>query len=174
MSLQESQNVEFKRIWRDEYLKTICAFANTDGGALYIGFDNNAKAIGLNDITTLTEVLPNKINNRLGLVESWGKGTNNIIDDCKKMGLPEPEYKYACHSVQIVFYKTTQEIKKLSTKEQILEALKKHNSLTREELASIVGVSSEAVKQHISNLKKEERLERVGSTKSGYWRVKGE
>ncbi len=28
----ESQCVEFKRTWRDEYLKVITAFANADGG----------------------------------------------------------------------------------------------------------------------------------------------
>jgi len=30
----ESQNVELKSNWRDEYLKVICAFANADGGKL--------------------------------------------------------------------------------------------------------------------------------------------
>lgn len=33
----ESQNVEFKSNWRDEYLKVICAVANVDGGRLIIG-----------------------------------------------------------------------------------------------------------------------------------------
>ena len=33
----ESQNVEFKSSWRDEYLKVISAFANSDGGELRIG-----------------------------------------------------------------------------------------------------------------------------------------
>ena len=28
----ENQNVEFKEQWRDEILKTVCAFANTGGG----------------------------------------------------------------------------------------------------------------------------------------------
>ncbi|MDG6250511.1 helix-turn-helix domain-containing protein [Methanocalculus sp.] len=28
----ESQNIEFKESWKDEYLKTLCAFANTNGG----------------------------------------------------------------------------------------------------------------------------------------------
>jgi predicted HTH transcriptional regulator len=37
LDLKESQAVEFKQIWKDEYLKTICAFANTDGGVLYLG-----------------------------------------------------------------------------------------------------------------------------------------
>ena len=32
----ESETVEFKRIWKDEYLKTLCAFANTSGGILFI------------------------------------------------------------------------------------------------------------------------------------------
>jgi len=36
MVFQESQTVEFKESWKDEYLKTVCAFANTDGGVLYI------------------------------------------------------------------------------------------------------------------------------------------
>lgn len=64
----ESQTVEFKQIWKDEYLKTICAFANREGGSLYIGLDDDAVVLGLEDIENLIEILPNKINNRLGLI----------------------------------------------------------------------------------------------------------
>ncbi len=32
MKHQESQNAEFKRTWRDEYLKVITGFVNGDGG----------------------------------------------------------------------------------------------------------------------------------------------
>lgn len=35
----ESQNVEFKSNWRNEYLKVICAFANADGGKLMIAMN---------------------------------------------------------------------------------------------------------------------------------------
>ena len=66
--LLESQTVEFKQIWKDEYLKTICAFANSEGGFLYIGLDDNSKVLGVENIEELLEILPNKINNRLGLV----------------------------------------------------------------------------------------------------------
>ena len=52
---------------------------------------------------------------KAGFVESWGKGTNNIIDDCLKMNLPEPEYRYTFASVQVVFYKTP-----LKTKDKII------------------------------------------------------
>ncbi len=67
-NLIESQIVEFKQIWKDEYLKTICAFANSEGGSLYIGLDDDAVVLGLEDIENLIEILPNKINNRLGLI----------------------------------------------------------------------------------------------------------
>ena len=32
----ETQNIEYKPSWRDEYLKVIVAFANKDGGELII------------------------------------------------------------------------------------------------------------------------------------------
>jgi ATP-dependent DNA helicase RecG len=36
----ESQNIEFKVSWRDEYLKWICGFANAHGGTIFIGKDD--------------------------------------------------------------------------------------------------------------------------------------
>lgn len=38
--MAEAQNIEWKESWRDEYLKMICAFINTEGGELYIGIDD--------------------------------------------------------------------------------------------------------------------------------------
>jgi predicted HTH transcriptional regulator len=35
----ESQNMEFKSNWRDESLKVISAFVNTDGGKLMIAMN---------------------------------------------------------------------------------------------------------------------------------------
>ncbi len=49
-------------------LKTICAFANSEGGVLYIGLNDDAEILGVENIEELIELLPNKINNRLGLV----------------------------------------------------------------------------------------------------------
>jgi len=30
---------------------------------------------------------------KAGLIEAWGRGTMKITDECKKAGLPEPEFK---------------------------------------------------------------------------------
>ena len=32
----ESESVEFKLIWKDDYLKQICGFANGNGGKSYL------------------------------------------------------------------------------------------------------------------------------------------
>jgi ATP-dependent DNA helicase RecG len=63
MKLQESQTVEFKESWRDEYLKTVCAFANTDGGVLYIGVNDKGEVVGVNNAQKLIEDLPNTVMN---------------------------------------------------------------------------------------------------------------
>ena len=47
--MAESQNVEWKETWRDEYLKWICGFANAQGGKIYIGTDDKGRVIGLRD-----------------------------------------------------------------------------------------------------------------------------
>ena len=44
---RETQTIEFKRSWHDEYLKWICGFANVQGGKLVIGVDD--KTGGSND-----------------------------------------------------------------------------------------------------------------------------
>lgn len=37
---RETQTIEFKQSWHDEYLKWICGFANAQGGKLVIGVDD--------------------------------------------------------------------------------------------------------------------------------------
>ena len=64
----ESQNVEYKQSWKDEYLKWICGFANAQGGTLYIGIDDNGNVCDLKDAKKLMEDIPNKIVNHLGIV----------------------------------------------------------------------------------------------------------
>lgn len=59
--MAEKQNIEWKAIWKDEYLAWICGFANAQGGKLYIGVDDNGTPIGLPNSKKLLEDLPNKI-----------------------------------------------------------------------------------------------------------------
>ena len=65
---QESQNIEYKQSWHDDYLKWICGFANAQGGRIYIGKDDSGKIVGIPKAKKLLEDLPNKIRDQLGLM----------------------------------------------------------------------------------------------------------
>ena len=133
----ESQTVEFKQVWKDEYLKTICAFANSDGGSFYIGVEDDGSIVGIKSVKSLLEVA--------GFVESWGKGTNNIVDDCLKMELPEPEYRYAFGAVQVSLYKTTPKTTSKTTKERLIGFIVEDNFISREVLANKLGIGINGV-----------------------------
>ena len=66
--MSESQNIEYKQTWHDDYLKWVCGFANAFGGTIFIGKDDNGKVTHLEDYKNLLEIIPNKIRDLLGLV----------------------------------------------------------------------------------------------------------
>jgi len=79
----ENQKVEYKSNWQDSYLKTIAAFANTEGGKLYIGIDDNGNVVPLKDVYKLLEDIPNKIKNHLGIIPkvfSENNGSTILIE----------------------------------------------------------------------------------------------
>ncbi|MDR0682819.1 MAG: putative DNA binding domain-containing protein [Dysgonamonadaceae bacterium] len=65
--MSESQNIEYKSSWHDDYLKWVCGFANAQGGKIYIGMDDAATLVGVEDKKTLMEEIPNKIKNNMGI-----------------------------------------------------------------------------------------------------------
>lgn len=67
---QESQKTEWKWSWQDEFLKWLCGYANTDGGTLYIGVNDDGYVVGVEDSKRMLESLPNKISDKLGIVAS--------------------------------------------------------------------------------------------------------
>lgn len=46
----ETENMEFKSAFTEEIYKEVIAFANTDGGVLYIGIDNDGNVVGLDNV----------------------------------------------------------------------------------------------------------------------------
>ena len=46
----EDKNTEFKREYVDDIKKALVAFANTDGGVVYIGIADDGSVIGVNDV----------------------------------------------------------------------------------------------------------------------------
>lgn len=123
--MNESQNIEFKQNWNDEYLKWIAGFANASGGKIFIGLDDSGKAVGLNKVYKLMEDIPNKIVNYLGIIADVNLlQTNNkhyIEINVSPSGVPI-SYKGVYH------YRsgnTKQELKGLALQQFILKRLGK-------------------------------------------------
>lgn len=66
--MSETQNIEYKQSWRDEYLKWICGFANANGGSIFIGKDDDGNVVGVTDTKRLLEEIPNKVRDVLGIL----------------------------------------------------------------------------------------------------------
>jgi ATP-dependent DNA helicase RecG len=48
--MKETQHIEWKESWRDEYLKWLCGFANADGGTLVIGKNDRGEVMGVPNV----------------------------------------------------------------------------------------------------------------------------
>lgn len=75
--------------------------------------------------------------------------------------------------------KTTQEttqkniLSKLNDNQQkIIGYIKEKPNITRNELASKLDITPDGVKYNLNKLVKDNILERIGSTKAGFWKIK--
>ncbi len=123
----ENQSVEYKLKWNDEFLKEICAFANAQGGTLYVGIDDNGKIQmrifedhielwnegNLPENYTIETLLhkhaskPRNLNiadifNKAGFIEAWGRGYKKIQDGFKAANLPMPVFKTVFGGVEVI------------------------------------------------------------------------
>jgi len=124
--MTESQNIEYKQAWRDDYLKWICGFANAQGGKIFIGMDDLGEVTGVDDYKKLMEDIPNKAVNHLGLmidVNHHKKGDKHYIEiDVPVSSVPIPYhgiYHYRSGS-------TKQELKGVSLQNWLLKKIGKH------------------------------------------------
>ena len=115
--MKESQKTEFKVSWRDEYLKHLCAFANTQGGSLFIGVGDDGKVVGAKECKKLLEDLPNKVINYLGIIVDV-----HLIEEAEKEYL---EIIVPQSSVPIAF-KGIYYVKSGSTKQELKGAELQH------------------------------------------------
>jgi ATP-dependent DNA helicase RecG len=111
---------------------------------------------------------------RAGMIEAWGRGIERILDACRSANVPEPELRYDPSGLWIVFsfpVSTTQEATQETTQEKIVALLRKTPTMTRRQMAEIVGISENGIKYHLDKLKSSGVIRHVGPTKAGHWEV---
>ncbi|MEW6218678.1 MAG: ATP-binding protein [Thermodesulfobacteriota bacterium] len=131
---------------------------------------------------------------RAGEIEAWGRGIQRVFEACREAGAPEPrlqvepgelwtEFPFSpTHSTDAAFAgprpqeakpsrMSAQETTQETTQEQIVAMLGQDPTLTREALASRIGITADGIKDHLGKLRQAGRIRHVGSTKKGRWEI---
>jgi ATP-dependent DNA helicase RecG len=155
----ENQNTEYKSIWRDEYLKWICGFANAGGGKLLIGVDDNGIYKGISNYKELLETLPNKIRDTMGIhaaVQLKVKGEAFYVE-IEVIAYDTPisyRGKYYMRNGS-----TLQELNGTSLYEFLINKAGKTWDNITEPNASLDDININSIKQFISDVKRTGRIE---------------
>ena len=116
-----------------------------------------------------------------GIIEKYGSGIKRVLESIKSYGLKEPSFKEIQDGFLVTCFKTAQKTaqkttqkttQKKSTKDKIIDILRENPTITRSEMAQLLGKSQNTIKDHLAALKSKNRVERIGSDRDGYWRVK--
>ena len=72
--MREGQTLELKLVWNENACKTVCAFANAEGGKLYLGYNDAGGLVGLKNAKADAENIPNTIRHKLDIFVSVHSG----------------------------------------------------------------------------------------------------
>ncbi len=101
--MPESQNIEWKSKWKDEYLEWICGYANAQGGKIYIGCDDDGNIVGLPNARKLLEDIPNKIRDVMGIIV----GVNLLNKDgLEYIEIDVPSYPIGISCKGVYYYRS--------------------------------------------------------------------
>lgn len=92
----ETENVEFKSQFTEELYKEVIAFANTDGGVIYVGVDDRGNAVGLTDVdrkyTRITNGVRDAIRPDVTLFVRYTIQDNKVVCITVSEGSNKPYY----------------------------------------------------------------------------------
>ncbi len=99
----ETESIEYKQLWSNDFLKVISAFANTNGGL--------PKPLLIEDLKREHRSIPrNKLLAQVfyqaGFIEAWGSGTIKIREMCFAQGADEPEFYVKGGGMEVILYPT--------------------------------------------------------------------
>jgi len=106
-------------------------------------------------------------------IEQWGTGTNEMIWETVKHGLPEPVFEDTKTSIIVTFRKfifDEEILKELNERQKkAIEYLKTKHKITTQEYVDLTKTSIATTKRDLGDLKKKKIVKFVGSPKTGYY-----
>lgn len=92
----ETENIEFKSQFTDNLYKEVIAFANTNGGVIYIGVDNKGNVVGIDDVdetyTRITNGIRDAIIPDVTMFIKYSVQDNKVINISVGEGAYKPYY----------------------------------------------------------------------------------
>ena len=121
-----------------------------------------------------------------GFIESWGRGIEKICSSCEREGLPLPDYTINPGDIMILFkapkdrivHSVTREVTEKVTDQltdtelQILGLIEEDPAYTSSVLAEKLSLSRKTIALWLKKLKEKNVIERIGSDRKGYWKIK--
>lgn len=110
-----------------------------------------------------------------GLIESWGRGTIKIIENCIEHGLPEPDFIEESGVMKIIFYKerwTEEKLKELGLNARQVKAIiyvKENGRITNKEYRELTGLSDEGSRIDLRELVKKGLLQIKSRGRNTYY-----
>ena len=121
---------------------------------------------------------------KIDVIENYASGVRRIFDDYAGFK-KQPDYYISNNGVILTLFNRNYEgqnegqnnvadlkLGVLKRRTKILKLIMENNNIKSSELKDILGVSKATIERDISKLKEEGRIEYVGSSKKGYWKIK--
>ena len=110
---------------------------------------------------------------KAGYIESWGRGTNKIIESCIEAGLPEPLIEEEQGGFSITFFRdvyTEELLKKHSLEGRQVKAIlyiKEHGSINNAQYQELADISKRTASRDLQELIERGFIEKSGTTGKG-------
>lgn len=101
-------------------------------------------------------------------IERWGTGTNKIIEQCRKHGLPEPIFKEEVGGFAVVFRKL---LELNERQKKAIERVKKEKIITKARYVEICGCSERTATDELTDLVRKNVLIRKGKGRGTYYEI---
>lgn len=114
---------------------------------------------------------------KAGYIESWGRGTNKIIEACIEAGLPEPIIEEKQGGIGVTFLKDIYRedvLKTYNLEDRQIKALmfmKENDRITNKQYQDLFGVSKRMASYDLQSLVEKELIGKIGSTGRGTYYI---
>jgi ATP-dependent DNA helicase RecG len=114
--------------------------------------------------------------NKVGIIESVGTGTQEMIKECRALGKPEPEYIERANTFVVCFHVDNTSEKIINERQRkILSILKNHNGLQNADILNKLGldITNRTLRRDLSYLMELDLVSLEGKGISATWFYKG-